>query len=721
MPPRHTQPCWVRPRWAPPLTARQREAAARLPQTRRLAPPCRSCTRTRAQCSRFHTQAPPPPPTHTHTPHTHSPHTPPHPTHPSTQVCDAHVRRRGPAGLPAQQVTVDWWGCHMWLAGRAGLRQGGSSAEGYMRRMQRQGLARVRGAPAPAPAPPPPPPSPPCAGCRASQPVQFLCPACNSCPLPYPIARLPSLPPSPPGSSASMPSRRCWQGSPWGSPACAWHGTIPLTWSSLLPSHSPRLECQRAFEALLAGEPRLRVAPGTAPAFGLVCFQLSRPDEAASEALLEAVNATGGCWGVLGRVGRRALSCRSRAACYPPAARAPHSQARLLPGARHKLRPGWLLSVHPPPSPVQARCSWCTQSWTACTPGAWRLAPPTRSAATWRPPGRSSSRLWTTGSRSSSNSSCDGAGSKPRATVMPLHCIFLRNQLESYCIHRGSLEWKHGWESRAGTGVNAAATRHYAAIAGTPATTLSSLYVPPFRVFFTHERRSQRPGAPCTEAAAPPPLRQRRLSTTPGRAQPKRPCRRSAALFEPPWACNGAIRAPGGGAGAARAGGKHGAETNASAGVQSRARCRSLHSFRLNSSPLPTSFLSHAHQHDPVMPALRLTWAAAAAALLLAMLAGCAAAARPLSPAAEQPLASGAEVRQGRPGQRRERLPPAAVATRATRRGLLARAPPLLLTAGPPSPRLPLPPTTAAAQRDRPVRPHAPLWWGRALAAGGHL
>ncbi|PSC67798.1 Expansin 1 [Micractinium conductrix] len=43
------------------------------------------------------------------------------------------------------------------------------------------------------------------------------------------------------------------------------------------------------------------------------------------------------------------------------------------------------------------------------------------------------------------------------------------------------------------------------------------------------------------------------------------------------------------------------------------------------------------------MPALRLTWAAAAAALLLAMLAGCAAAARPLSPAAEQPLASGAE------------------------------------------------------------------------------
>ena len=47
------------------------------------------------------------------------------------------------------------------------------------------------------------------------------------------------------------------------------------------------------FEEHLAGEPRLAVAPGTAPAFGLVCFRLAGGDEAASEALLEAANATG--------------------------------------------------------------------------------------------------------------------------------------------------------------------------------------------------------------------------------------------------------------------------------------------------------------------------------------------------------------------------------------------------------------------------------------------
>lgn len=47
------------------------------------------------------------------------------------------------------------------------------------------------------------------------------------------------------------------------------------------------------FEELLAGEPRLVVAPGTTPRLGLVCFQLAGASEAEAEALLEAINATG--------------------------------------------------------------------------------------------------------------------------------------------------------------------------------------------------------------------------------------------------------------------------------------------------------------------------------------------------------------------------------------------------------------------------------------------
>lgn len=48
------------------------------------------------------------------------------------------------------------------------------------------------------------------------------------------------------------------------------------------------------FDELLAQEPRLRVAPGTTPKFGLTCFQLAAGGEQESEALLEAINATGG-------------------------------------------------------------------------------------------------------------------------------------------------------------------------------------------------------------------------------------------------------------------------------------------------------------------------------------------------------------------------------------------------------------------------------------------
>lgn len=47
------------------------------------------------------------------------------------------------------------------------------------------------------------------------------------------------------------------------------------------------------FEDLLATEPRFQVAPGTTPRFGLTCFQLVGGSEAESEALLEAMNATG--------------------------------------------------------------------------------------------------------------------------------------------------------------------------------------------------------------------------------------------------------------------------------------------------------------------------------------------------------------------------------------------------------------------------------------------
>lgn len=66
---------------------------------------------------------------------------------------------------------------------------------------------------------------------------------------------------------------------------------IPLSCSVTL--RSPRLECQRVFEELLAGEPRLVVAPGTTPRLGLICFQLAGASEAEAEALLEAINATG--------------------------------------------------------------------------------------------------------------------------------------------------------------------------------------------------------------------------------------------------------------------------------------------------------------------------------------------------------------------------------------------------------------------------------------------
>lgn len=63
------------------------------------------------------------------------------------------------------------------------------------------------------------------------------------------------------------------------------------------------------FEELLAGEPRLRVAPGTTPKLGLICFQLTRGGEAEAEALLEAINATGG-WGS-GRAGQGARDAGS--------------------------------------------------------------------------------------------------------------------------------------------------------------------------------------------------------------------------------------------------------------------------------------------------------------------------------------------------------------------------------------------------------------------------
>ena len=56
-----------------------------------------------------------------------------------------------------------------------------------------------------------------------------------------------------------------------------------------------RLECQRAFEGLLATDSRLEVAPGTTPQFGLTCFQLRSGGEEESAALLEAVNASGAC------------------------------------------------------------------------------------------------------------------------------------------------------------------------------------------------------------------------------------------------------------------------------------------------------------------------------------------------------------------------------------------------------------------------------------------
>ncbi len=65
------------------------------------------------------------------------------------------------------------------------------------------------------------------------------------------------------------------------------------------------------FEELLAGEPRLVVAPGTTPRLGLICFQLAGASEAEAEALLEAINATGaqvagagGAAGLLGAGGR---------------------------------------------------------------------------------------------------------------------------------------------------------------------------------------------------------------------------------------------------------------------------------------------------------------------------------------------------------------------------------------------------------------------------------
>ena len=67
--------------------------------------------------------------------------------------------------------------------------------------------------------------------------------------------------------------------------------------SPALPTFLPpaRLECQRVFEELLAAEPRFVVAPGTNPRLGLICFQLAGASEAEAEALLEAINATGGC------------------------------------------------------------------------------------------------------------------------------------------------------------------------------------------------------------------------------------------------------------------------------------------------------------------------------------------------------------------------------------------------------------------------------------------
>lgn len=84
------------------------------------------------------------------------------------------------------------------------------------------------------------------------------------------------------------------------------------------------------FVELLAGEPRLAVAPGTAPAFGLVCFRLAGGEaasESASEALLEAANATGAPAGFWACCCCRGL-CSCRQSCRPPgrglATDAPH-------------------------------------------------------------------------------------------------------------------------------------------------------------------------------------------------------------------------------------------------------------------------------------------------------------------------------------------------------------------------------------------------------------
>lgn len=66
-----------------------------------------------------------------------------------------------------------------------------------------------------------------------------------------------------------------------------------------------RLECQRAFEVCLASDPRFRLAPGTTPGLGLICFELCQGGEGASEALMEAVNASGKTFLVHTKLGGR--------------------------------------------------------------------------------------------------------------------------------------------------------------------------------------------------------------------------------------------------------------------------------------------------------------------------------------------------------------------------------------------------------------------------------